>query len=62
MTREKEENSSVPVPKGSPACVSEATSLVPVGCSNRFHRVPKAPDEIPSFLDPDNWSRFPSTS
>ena len=39
-----------PVPKGLPACVSVAASVVPVGLSNRYQWKPKAPVEKLSVL------------
>ena len=50
-----------PVPKGLPACVSVAASLVPVGVSNRYQWKPKAPVEKPGVLRRGHWSRLRDT-
>ena len=47
-----------PVPKGLPACVSVAVSLVPVGLSNRYQWKPKAPVDKPGVLRRGHWSRL----
>ena len=39
-----------PVPKGLPACVSVAASVVPVGLSNRYQWMSKATSEKPGVL------------
>ena len=50
-----------PISKGLPACVSVADSLVPVGLSNQYQWIPKAPGENPGVLDWGQWSRFRGT-
>ena len=50
-----------PVPKGLPACVSVAASVVPVGLSNWYQWIPKAPGEKPGILGRGHWSRFAGT-
>ena len=47
-----------PVPKRLHACISVAASKAPVGFSNRYLWVPKAPACLPSILDPSQGSRF----
>ena len=36
-------------------------TLVPVGLSNRYQWMPKAPGEKPGVLDRGQWSRFGGT-
>jgi len=43
-----------PVPKGLPAWISVVASLVPVGLSNRYQWMSKAPGEKPGVLDRDH--------
>ena len=50
-----------PVPKGLPAWISVVASLVPIGLSNRYQWMSKAPGEKPGVLDRDQWSRFGGT-